>query len=338
MIELYIKMRSMKQLVLILVMVFVRCFLSSANAALSEDELRSFFKTNTVPFGPEYIERLGKLQIQDANDLCLYLNQPELTYQVLATIGELRRQGHSLNKKTVDAIKQIALTTKEKQRIEPGALNLVLYEVTESEALEFSLAVTSKLGARGLVLLMEWVSALWETKHLGENAQAEQLVLKIFDAWKLIYESVNYIPLEPGMRKVLDSQPFSLAKYKPKSQVLAIKLLEGIDKIASGSHFFLTDYLLNSETNSASVEKQMLGLISKGPIQRAKVILWTLSERHSNNEMAQRILSQAAVMRPELSGYLDQLKNGNIGVNEGMQQPLAELSKILYRKKSLEAE
>ena len=73
----------------------------------------------------------------------------------------------------------------------------------------------------------------------------------------------------------------------------------------------------------------MLELISKGPMQRAKVILWTFAERHSENQMAQRILSQAAIRRPELSDYLSQLKDGKIGVSEGMQQPLTELSQRL---------
>jgi hypothetical protein len=299
---------------------------SSANSALFDAELRSFFMTNTVPFGREYVERLEKLQLQDVNELRPYLKQPELAYQVLITMGELKRQGHTLNKATIDALKEMALNTKEKQRIEPAALNLVLPELAASEALEFSLAVTPKLGPKGLVAIMEWVGASWEPKRFGENAQAEQLVRKIFAAWKHITEAEKYISVEPGLRKAFDSAPFNLPSHAVESQGIAIKLLANLEKISSGSHFFLTDYLLHSETNGASVEKQMLELISKGPMQRAKVILWTLAERHSENQMAQRILSQAAIRRPELSDYLSQLNDSKIGVFEGMQQPLAELS------------
>lgn len=313
-------------------------FVANLSTIFGQSDIVDYFRTNTVQFGPEYLTELKRFQIEDVKGLRPYLNRPEIVYPVLVAIEQLNEQGHHIDKETLDAIQGIALSTRDKQLTEPEALKIILNEKSGSNRVDFALSILPKLGSRSLLLVMEWVCDSWNKSHLKDDARADRLVLLSLNSWQPIYESDRYITLHPVIRKILGSTPYNLEEYKRKTQNLAVNLLGDIDKLSSGSHFFLVDYLLNSETNSSIIEQNFTGLIARGPKQRAQIILWTLSDRYQDNQTAQQIITNAASTRPDLSEYLTQLENGKIDVNKGMQEPLADLSKQLYKRKSLEVE
>ena len=118
-----------------------------------------------------------------------------------------------------------------------------------------------------------------------------------------------------------------------KAQELVVKLLENMHNLSNGPLFPLVYYLV-SQTNTALVGQEPLGLVSKGPIQRAKVVLWILSDRYPTNSVATNVLSRIEGLRPELGGYMKQLRAGEIDEIKGVQEPQLELWQ-LYEKKSL---
>ncbi len=306
---------------------FVAASVVTCVSETSPDVIHKFFHENKYPFGNGYEKGLRALKIKDPNLLRPYLANENILYSVLGAVDRIATE-ENIDNETINEIKKIALQTTDKKSIQPLALKIVLIKSPLTNSISFAQSIAPHLDSRSLIMLMEWITTEWE-KDVFKNIKASKnLVDLTLHSWQRFYESKGYVDLNPILNRIVDSAPYNSPRNLVKVEAIYLKLLANMGNLSSGSHNFLIDYLAEKSKISDSIEPEMMAIIAKGPVQRSKVILWTLKNRHKDEDLSKMILSKTSEKRPELAIFIKQLNEGKIDLWNGVQLPLAELSKL----------